>query len=601
MNFFQYESHLIAIITSGLSILVLGGSFFENVILLNRNNINFSNYSKKEKLFNRKKYYYVQIFLLSLLLIASLVIVLQSFQKFIQFYYGGLYAGIMLISAFQIVLYLSILFYDYDLRKFSDYYNQIVKFQESRLLLIKENRDQKKQVEDTMKKDKELSDIMLTNYKVLWNIDRLFEKANTLVDENYKFLNSKNDEIVNGFDLKISKYITNREFISMRFDDPFKNIDVKVIYSVIQNAHLEVNRAYNDYLYLFIEQYSSSNNKQLFDVLTHFLNHQKITRNDTVENVLLLLKSRNDEFRDQVLDLLESAQLITIDLIKNIVIRYDMEFYFRQKTIDNLNHESLYEVLQQVLLSNSRLILTHLLNALDDRAISPMKKVVHVMKSKFSEIFLLENFLDFYKNAHQFYDESNYLEQMSYALVNFYNQKDSFKNQEKVIHNIIYKNAFLENSKLIEDSYLNVIQDHQHTLLQAKKSIQLLMKSNSSHEKFVQTNKIINLYHVYKSTLDFENLDLLSLVICALVLLEEKETNLLTATTDILYSNELFKKIKISKSLLTQVSTCPIAAREIFHKLNSSEKEQKQKVITLLAIIEKQRMTFQRLLNVSKG
>lgn len=586
--FFEQNSLIITLTFSLCLIVFLSFYFFREFALNSRGKISFNNYKNKSLSFKfktNKSLLFFQIIYIAIGIILSIIFSLNNVTKI----YLIVYLPIILITTFLVLSNLKIKNTNKDLSFFDTLHQDVLKNKEEKTRLEKNLLEYKKLEEKLIeycsrlltRLNKELKITIPNTY-----FDKHINIVTKVIEDLKNTLDNYNDNQITDFDNLLSTYL--QKNLINKYERQQLNF---LSNSEFENLLAEVKNDINESIYYLvldsIKGFAINNIHSLINIID-VVKEIGIPSNDLIPVALLYVSKQED--KEVFEKYLYENKLIDINLMLNVVNTNNYFWMYNKKTFTYFSEQDNNKILNSILVTNAIDCAYNCLMNIDSNIYSIIKKINDntTVVNDVKDIF--EMFISLYSVSSGYNNEANMYENMAFSLLEYFTyKKDS--NRDK-IYKIINYGEFLDNAEFIEINYKQTLEDISFIVTDFIKILLTYGKSKCRNSNLIDYNKLIILFQEYRSNLNVKGIEILSLFIKALVLIEEIDSSIINIICGTIKSDSKkydlgIKNYSPSKHLEN--------GRKIINFLNEKENEN---LIKILYRIEKERLSYDRIIKL---
>ena len=576
--FIENNGLLITILLIVVCCLCFVPAIIREIALAERKNVSFNNYPKKKRLFNLHSN---KIILISYLACAIIVIVFGIFlaTSNVTKIYSIITMSLLVILFMMALLELRINKTNKNIEYYDELYSKVNESQQS-LISIQSSIDL---CEEKYKSLVEEKNNIINEFNRCFKIqidskevDNKLNSFSKMIDDLRNDLSNYDKTLITFFDNSIHTYIydgniSTKDFITLT--SPDNNDFEKGIGDVINEfKNLIINKTNEGLCYDYFNDDES--------LISVFELNEKVNINlNQYSELLITYINNNRKEKKNLVSYAQDKSIITLNNVLDIINKNDYSWYYIN-SIPKAYETNSMKLVESILYNDSiecaYAILTNYSNVGH-----VVEKIMNntIIKNDVYDIF--EMYISLNNVSNGFNNESNKFENMSFALLNYYNNA-SDKAHIKKYNDIINDRSFAKNQIDIEKEYktiLDVINNYSNSYINL---LVLYGKSVCRDYMYIDYNKSLYLFQEFKSNLNLNGIHTLCMILEAIILIEEKDSSIINPINSLL--DEDFKgKTHIE------------SGRKIIDYLN---KKNRNDFIRILYRIEKQRLSYDALMRL---
>ena len=522
--FIENNAIIITVVLITVCMLSYIPSLVREIELSNRKKISYYNYVNVKNRFDYKPRKII-LFAFICCLVALVVFTILFSISNVTRIFDLVFIPFIIITLFMILVELRISNTNKDLSVFNNLYsnvNESERSKESTISLLEKNREiySKLLIESN---DVINSFNSCTNLKMdFTSVYSLLSKFDLRIKNISDSLDNYDKAIITDFDNSLQDYIYNNNISSnnvSHFEKP-NELEFDLLVNQIHNE-LASQGSTNTKEALNTNVISSAN------LLLTILDINKQLNNDfNTFMIELLLYVNNLKDKSIVISYLVSNELISIDIIINIINVSDYDWFYSIK-LSNIFVKYLDSIVGSIISCNAIKSAYAFLNN-NSNLISKIESLIKKTTVNNDTYDIFKVYLSLYLTNSSFNSDSNKYENMTYSLLDYYS-KTLDKNMLSKINSIITDASYMQNAKLIESSYieaLSVVNDYSNNYLNVLVSYG---KSSCKDYKYIDYDKVLNLFQEYKSSLNLNGIHNLVLILEGILLIEEVDSNIINS------------------------------------------------------------------------
>ena len=576
--FIENNGLLITILLMVLCVVCLSHVIYREFALAGRKNISFDNYDKKKRLFNlhSNKIILICYFIcVAITVVFGTLLALSNVTRIYSIITIPLlfFLFIMIVLEFRVSkTNKNIDYYDKLYAKVYDSQNASISIQES-INLYEKKRETL--VDEKMYIVNELNKCFKIKIESK-DIDIKLQSFSELIDDLKKGLLAYDKTLITFFNDSIHSYIFDGKIINKNFDaleNPNQKIYTDLIDEIVYDFNkLIVNTTIEGLCYDYFN--SDESLISVFDL------NERFNIDLCQYSELLISYINNKKDKKNLVSYAQEKAIISLENVLSIINKNDYSWYYIN-SIPKIYEKNSLKIVESILENNSVECSYAVLSNYSSNISNIIEKIVDnsAIKNDVYDIFKMYISLNTVSNG--FNSESNKYENMSYALLNYYNNMKNANNAKKY-SDIINDRSFAKNQTDIEKEYksiLDIINDY------SKPYINLLVlygKSSCRDYRYIDYNKSLYLFQELKSNLNLNGINSLCLILESIVLIEENDATIINSISSLL--DDEFK-----------CKTHLDSGRKILSYLN---KNNHNEFIRILYRIEKQRLSYDALMRL---
>lgn len=504
------------------SVLIMIG-FKKEVKLRTRSKINYNRFMKYEKSYDLSISYRYLIFSLVFIVFTTLVSLIFIDDPTFKIYT----IIIVLLTIFNfslLILHITSIKYNKDLSTYSNYYT-----------LIKESFDNREQLENQIKDFDSTYKLLLNqNDSISQDFSKFFDNNGIGFLNNVlhplkdvlilyrKQLKNFNFKIIREFERSLAIYLHTGKMKTLLIQK------IKIIGTVEFNKILE---SITDERNKCIYEFSLTNLKEKRIVSSQLLNMvnklESLNISLSDEIVIEILKFTNNlDNKYQIMDLLATKNLISIELLSNHVHAHDWAWVYDMSLSRFIDTQNALHVFTSIISYNATNCAYKVLTSLEKQFIPSLKQSVIDVETDNETRQMFVAYSNILSND-TFVNQSTKFENMAIVLYRYYEDYYTKDSEAIKIKEIIKNQTFLEYGRYIESIYDKVKENYKDLFLSIVNTLFIYNANSNKKVDYINNNLVLNQYLEYRKNLNINEIKILDILLKTLILFNEDDSNMI--------------------------------------------------------------------------
>ena len=402
-------------------------------------------------------------------------------------------------------------------------------------------------------------------------------------EANKQGLTTYNKDVISAFNDALKDFLSSG--MESDYDIPeFESIDIKQMFAYVSNIRTMFESYVNTNTVDKISSGAIKRADKIIEVMEIAKKFNTTFSDDDIMRILQMLDKKVKD-KEKVVVYMLSDNMLSESVLYRAILEKDWDWCIDEGYITTRSHKRLVELYSEIVEANAINCCNKMLkmNNIDQSDI--LRKVLNTatVSNACTQVIKFKIIIE--SDSQQFDNPATMYENMAIAIRNYALSNPSYENKSWII-SICKDESFLENAKVIEETYKDISQKIREKYSYLNNVLICFYEGDLAKNKYIDNTKIISIYLENMLTLNSTSLRVFALLACAMILLMDENDANIQVALDALNNDQ------IGKEALTKSSTDVGIGKYVLKTLFTTKLD---KLIPIVNRAEKVRMSLDKL------
>ena len=402
-------------------------------------------------------------------------------------------------------------------------------------------------------------------------------------EANKQGLTTYNKDVISAFNDALKDFLSSG--MESDYDIPeFESIDIKQMFAYVSNIRTMFESYVNTNTVDKISSGAIKRADKIIEVMEIAKKFNTTFSDDDIMRILQMLDKKVKD-KEKVVVYMLSDNMLSESVLYRAILEKDWDWCIDEGYITTRSHKRLVELYSEIVEANAINCCNKMLkmNNIDQSDI--LRKVLNTatVSNACTQVIKFKIIIE--SDSQQFDNPATMYENMAIAIRNYALSNPSYENKSWII-SICKDESFLENAKVIEETYKDISQKIREKYSYLNNVLICFYEGDLAKNKYIDNTKIISIYLENMLTLNSTSLRVFALLACAMILLMDENDANIQVALDALNNDQ------IGKEALTKSSTDVVIGKYVLKTLFTKKLD---KLIPIVNRAEKVRMSLDKL------